>query len=217
MNDDRLDDTIRELSREYHRPPPTPREEMWEAIEAARRAERPLAARWYRAWVAWGVGIAAVLLVGVGLGRLSVRPAVLPPPTAAADPAPAAVGGGTAYRMATTQHLGQAELLLTSFRAEARSGEIDARVGTWAGELLSTTRLLLDSPAGADPALRPLLEDLELVLVQLSQLPADDSTEEAWQEVELATDAIEEARMLPKIRTAIQEQAPAMPISQEGL
>jgi hypothetical protein len=45
----------------------------------------------------------------------------------------------------------------------------------WARDLLTTTRLLLDSPAGADPARRELLETLELVLVQIARLPRADS------------------------------------------
>lgn len=213
MNEDRLDELIQDLSHEHNHPPPTPREEMWAAIQEARLAEARRIP-FHRGWIAAGVGIAAVLMVGVGLGRLSVRPGAAPP--AAAVGAPAAAGPeGTAYRLVTAQHLGQAELLLTSFRAEARSGEVDARVAEWAKELLTTTRLLLDSPAGADPELRALLDDLELVLVQLSHLPADDSTQEARQEVELVTDAMEEAAVLPKIRTALQEGR--APLTQEEL
>jgi hypothetical protein len=211
MSGDRLDDLIRDLSRGYHSPPRVPRDEMWTAIQAAREEEIHPRFRRYHRWLAWGVGIAAVLMVGVGLGRLSVRPEVAAPPVAAAPSLPMPVAGSTgetAYRVAATQHLGQAEVLLTAFRTEARAGEIDARVGVWAKDLLSTTRLLLDSPAGEDPKLRTLLEDLELVLVQLSHLPPDDSTQEAKQEVEMVTNAIEEARMLPKIRTALQGGTP---------
>jgi hypothetical protein len=89
-------------------------------------------------------------------------------------------------------------------------------VAVWSKDLLSTTRLLLDSPAGADPQLRALLEDLELVLVQLSQLPADDATQEAKQEVEMVTDAIEEGGVLPKIRTALQANTPTA-LNEEAL
>jgi hypothetical protein len=220
MNDERLDETILEIARDYHTPPPPPREEMWAAIQAAREEEDVFPIfRWRRGWVAWGVGIAAVLMVGIGLGRLSVRPEAAPPMAAVSESLPAPMAGGTgetAYRVVATQHLGQAELLLTSFRAEARSGAVDARVAVWSKDLLSTTRLLLDSPAGADPQLRALLEDLELVLVQLSQLPADDATQEAKQEVEMVTDAIEEGGVLPKIRTALQANTPTA-LNEEAL
>jgi hypothetical protein len=214
MNEEKMDEMIRDLARDFNSPPPTPREEMWAAIQAAREDEKviPLS-RWRRDRIAWGVGIAAVLMVGIGLGRLSVRPegaAVAPVAVEETMPAPlvGSESGETAYRVVTTQHLGQAEMLLTSFRAEARAGEIDARVGVWAVDLLSTTRLLLDSPAGDDPELKALLEDLELVLVQLSHLPPNERTQEARQEVEMVTDAIEEGGVLPKIRTALQGGTP---------
>jgi hypothetical protein len=152
-------------------------------------------------------------MVGIGLGRLSVRPEQpAAAPVAFEEPVSAPMvgseSGETAYRVVATQHLGRAEMLLTSFRTEARAGEIDERVGVWAKDLLSTTRLLLDSPAGDDPGLKLLLEDLELVLVQLSHLPANDATQEAKQEVEMVTDAIEEGGVLPKIRTALQGGTP---------
>ncbi len=213
MNDEKMDEMIRDLARDYNSPPATPRDEMWAAIQAAREEEDvfPIS-RWRRGRFAWAVGIAAVLMVGIGLGRLSVRPEQGGAPVAIQEGVPAAMpggdGGDTPYRVAATQHLGRAEVLLTSFRTEARAGEIDARVGVWAKDLLSTTRLLLDSPAGEDAQLRVLLEDLELVLVQLSHLPPNDATQAAQQEVEMVTDAIEEGGVLPKIRTALQGGTP---------
>lgn len=213
MTDDAFDETIRGAARGYHHPPPTPREEMWAAIEADRREARRFTPG-YGSWAGWAVGIAAVLMMGIGLGRLSVRPAAGPRIAATAATAPEREE--TAYRLAATQHLGRAEVLLTDFRAEARSGEVDARVGALARELLSNTRLLLDSPAGVDPKLRKVLEDLELVLAQLSQLPADESTRGAKQEVQMVNDAIDQARVLPKLRSAIGGVA-APALSQERL
>ncbi|MGI9077271.1 MAG: hypothetical protein ACR2G6_08075 [Gemmatimonadaceae bacterium] len=77
----------------------------------------------------------------------------------------------SAYRVAAIQHLTQMEMLLTSFRAEAQGGRVvDDQLSVWAADLLGTTRLLLDSPAGDDQRLKRLLEDLELVLAQIAQL-----------------------------------------------
>lgn len=39
MTDDRIDQRLRELARDYHRPPAVPREELWARI-AAERARR---------------------------------------------------------------------------------------------------------------------------------------------------------------------------------
>ncbi|MGH7539883.1 MAG: hypothetical protein ACRELC_02685, partial [Gemmatimonadota bacterium] len=74
----------------------------------------------------------------------------------------------TAVRYATLDHFGRAEALLTSFRAGG--GFEDAEVARWADDLLAQTRLLLDLSAEHDPALRPLLEELELVLAQIAGL-----------------------------------------------
>ena len=97
MNEEKMDETIRDLARDYDSPPPTPRDEMWAAIQAAREDDVvfPIS-RWQRVdrgKFAWAVGIAAVLMVGIGLGRLSVRPQPAAAPVAAIEetmPAPLA-------------------------------------------------------------------------------------------------------------------------------
>ena len=40
MMDDRLDEQLKDLAAEYNRPPETPREEMWAAIQKNRAAYR---------------------------------------------------------------------------------------------------------------------------------------------------------------------------------
>jgi hypothetical protein len=77
----------------------------------------------------------------------------------------------TPFRVATMQHLVATEALLVALRTDARAGRSDTTIATWAGDLLGTTRLLIDSPAAKDPQLKQLLEDLELVLAQISRLP----------------------------------------------
>ena len=63
-----------------------------------------------------------------------------------------------------------------------------------------TTRLLLDSPAAAsDPRLKNLLEDLELVLAQLSQLPA----EHGKTELNLIREALVQRDVVPRLRSAV--------------
>src|SRR4029079_11650448 len=84
---------------------------------------------------------------------------------------PSAPTPSSAYQLTTVRHLSEAEALLTSFRQRSNSDQqMDAQLGVWARQLLSNTRLLLDSPVANDPQRRPLLEDLELVLVQIVQL-----------------------------------------------
>ena len=69
----------------------------------------------------------------------------------------------------------------------------------WARDLLTSTRLLLDSPAAADPRLGPLLGDLETVLVQIVQLPAA----RAAQERQIIAQSLDEGDLLTQLRTAV--------------
>ena len=107
------------------------------------------------------------------------------------------------YRLAAIQTLSQAEALLTAYRASdiAKTNVPAARqLGLWGREVLSSTRLLIDSPAGDDPQLRSLLNDLELVLVQIIRLSGAplDSSERA-----LIDKALRDRDLLPRIRTAV--------------
>jgi hypothetical protein len=133
-------------------------------------------------------------------GPDATRPTVptAPRPGAAADPA-------MPYQLAAVQHMSRAEALLTTFRAGARAGTVDEGVQPWARDLLSSTRLLLDSPAGQDPALRALLGDLELVLAQIVQLPAQRRTEE----VQLIDRQLDADGVITRLRTAVPAGMPA--------
>jgi hypothetical protein len=171
MTHEGFEERLREAARDYHTPPATPREEMWAAI-AARRAAPPA---WrVSPWLRWGVGIAAVLLLGIGIGRLTV-PARGRAPLGGAV-AEAGNGDGP-YRTAATQYLSRTEAFLTGFRADAGTGQLESGFGASARELLTATRLLLDSPAGHDARLRALLEDLELVLAQIARYESGDDVQ----------------------------------------
>ena len=85
----------------------------------------------------------------------------------------AAPSTGVAYRVAAQQYFTRTEVLLTEFRSQQSHGRLDPQFLASARDLLMTTRLLLDSPAADDARLKPLLEDLELVLAQITQLQTD--------------------------------------------
>jgi hypothetical protein len=79
----------------------------------------------------------------------------------------------TLYHAAAVQTLVQAEALLTTYRRADDASRDTASIrqaARWARDVLSSTRLLLDSPAAKDVQLRSLLTDLELVLAQIVQL-----------------------------------------------
>lgn len=98
--DDRIDDILNEAGHDYHEPPATPRDLMWQRIQAARAAERvtmaPAApapdiapARSRRLMpLAWVTGVAALLALGIGIGRSMEHTPHAAPPAVATAPAP---------------------------------------------------------------------------------------------------------------------------------
>ena len=104
-----------------------------------------------------------------------------------------------AYTLATVRHFTAVEALLTSYQTTPHDARGDAQMASWARALLSQTRLLLDSPAAADPARRKLLEDLELVLVQMTQLsPADTPIDR-----EMIDGSVRHNDVITRLRTAV--------------
>src|SRR2546429_2896837 len=67
MTDERFERRLVDAAQDYHRPPATPREEMWRQIVAARQARRRRRVM-LRPPPPWGEGIAAVLALGVAIG-----------------------------------------------------------------------------------------------------------------------------------------------------
>lgn len=206
-DDEPLDPELRDAARAYHEPPEVPREALWTRIQLRRAAEPSaapgdppaarVAARSPR-FLVWGAGIAALLALGVGIGRLSVH--VRPPLRADATPIAAAPArDDAAYRLAAAEHLGQAEAFLTLFRASVREGHRERLAPAAARQLLATNRLLLDSPAAADPRLRFLLQDLELVLAEIAQL----APERRHEDLKLITDGLDRDGMLVRLRAAV--------------
>jgi hypothetical protein len=240
MLDDRLDDLLNEAARDYNNPPETPREAIWDRIVAERAAD-PGAAEphkriakvrrsvWHRTKrhpgsvraparptlrrLFLGAGIAAVLALGIGLGRLSTNagnptagPVVTPAPVATQT---AARGSSTAYQLAATEYLSQSEAFLTLFRASVRHNAGNERLGSaTARQLLATNRLLLDSPAGSDAKTRLLLQDLELVLAEIAQL----SPESRQRDLDLITEGLERGGVMSRLRTAV----PSGPSTTQG-
>jgi hypothetical protein len=186
-DDDQLPERLQAAARAYHAPGDTPREEMWRAI-AAERARRTVARRGMRR-LQWGLALAATLVLGIGIGRM-IHWAGAPLPESR---------GSAAYTVAAGQYLARAEVLLTDFRAESRSGRLDPQFVAAARDLLTTTRLMLDSPAGEDQHLRPLLQDLELVLAQISQLRPESGQRS---DLDLIKQSMSQSSVLTRLRAA---------------
>lgn len=191
MNDDQLDERLREAARSYNAPPETPREEMWARIEAARARPSPRVLEFKPRRVLWAAAAAAVLALGIGIGRVSVGPQT----TAWKGPS----ANATTYRLAAQEHLSQSEAFLTLFRTSIEERSDHRLASASARQLLASNRLLLDSPAAVDPATRLLLEDLELVLAEIAQL----SPRSREEDLELIRDGMERGNVMPRLRTAV--------------
>jgi hypothetical protein len=196
MTDERFEDFLRRTLDELEPVPPAPREQMWAQIDQARRftrqAERKSSRR---VWINWGVGLAAMLAVGVGIGRMTARPEIGPAAPAAAPLADVTPNPMT-YRVAVQQHLNRAETLLTSFRTQPNAtANADLQLALLARDLLSSTRLLLDSPAAQDPKVAALLVDLELILAQVARM-----TNPSADEREIIQEGLDRTAVLPRLR-----------------
>ena len=261
-NPNEFDDQVRAHARDYNVPGDVPRDRMWARIQEARAsAHAPVVSidsrtrrATRRVWLQRVGAVAAVLIVGFGIGRLyerassptvGVAQTTTPPdtnlvPESPSGPRSTAVQspdtrvaerpssvpasqpsrrdgrvpdntasergterGGTnmAYRLAMLQHLAGTEAMLISFRAAAKSGDVDAQLTSWARDLLTTTRLMQASPVTTDPTMKRLLDDLELVLVQIAQYTAKG--EHRAEELDLIEHSIERRGVLPKLRTTI--------------
>jgi hypothetical protein len=149
----------------------------------------------------WGVGLAATLVLGIGIGMNLDR--LGPSGPSAGDVESTASSGledrdSGIYHMVALGHLSRTEAFLSMFRTDVRAGRTDYQIASPARELLTTTRLLQGSQAIRDQRLRELLDELELVLVQIAQLRPDLDGEDA----ELVTQAIEQRSVLLRLRAA---------------
>ncbi|HEY5086459.1 MAG TPA: hypothetical protein VII66_03785 [Gemmatimonadaceae bacterium] len=112
---------------------------------------------------------------------------------------PSAAARSTAYSLATVRHFTAVEALLTSYQSAQHDAANDAQLAAWARSLLSQTRLLLDSPAATDPMRNKLLQDLELILVQMTQLsPANTSIDR-----ESLDGSMNHSAVITRLRTAV--------------
>ena len=194
MTEEKFEEFLKDALHDLDPVPPAPRDEMWAGIQR----ERALQTRTRRThtWVTWGVGLAAMLAIGVGIGRMTsvqVQNADAPAPRVAVNTTPAPVNR-TAYRLAVAEYMSSAEAMLTSFRTQPK-GQADPQIAEWAQDLLTNTRLLLDSPAADDPKVAALLEDLELIIAQIARMSAPSIVER-----EIIRDGMNKTAVLPRLR-----------------
>jgi hypothetical protein len=203
-DDDRFDAWLKEASAGYNALPSdaaVPKDEMWRAIAQARAASRtPSVTRLVprTPWVL-AAAAAALLAVGIGIGRMTQTEQ----PSIARSTAPDSQMPAT-YGVASTRHLTSAEAFVTAVRMSSYAAR-DTAIQRWARELLTDTRLLLDSPAGEDQRRRTLLEDLELLLVQVMELENSRTSDTN----ELLLDKTQQDQLLTRLRANVPAGPPA--------
>jgi hypothetical protein len=208
MGDEKFEEFLQREARAYNNPPASvPRDEMYAAIVAARVARPKIEDRRPRTpRIAW-IGMAATLVVGVAIGKFALNQHDAVPAVVAVQGhrgvAQALSDTSTAsYARAATAQLVRAEALLTAYSAggSAPNAGVDKQLSSWARDILSNTRLLLDSPAADDPARRRLLQDLELVLVQMVQRSPAAGAGEERAHIERSLDR---TQVLSRLRSAL--------------
>jgi hypothetical protein len=100
--------------------------------------------------------------------------------------------------VAMEEHLARTVALLTKVRNEDPVNGPASDLSSGARELLGTTRLLLDEPRLRDERTRRLLQDLELVLVQITYVRGSaPATQRA------PSETMRETNLLPRVRAAV--------------
>lgn len=214
MDERELEQHLRKLGEEWRVAPEPPLDRMWARIEGRIHAAPVGSWRWTRRFLP----LAAMLVLGFGIGQLV--PSLLRSPAEpgtgplASAPSPDGVPVQEAVNApfvgVAANYLERVTALLVTLAAESadsRRGESVEYSTAQARDLLVTTRLMMDAPEPLDPRLRVLLEDLELVLAQIVQLPSRPSAPD----VSLIDQALDQRDVLPRLRVFLAEHNPSLP------
>jgi hypothetical protein len=219
MSDRQFDELLKETLEEYGAPPETPKDQIWRSVAAERR--KVVALPWWRRPITridvLAAAAAAVLLVagGIWVGRttLSGPGARSAPAATVTAEAPGVTdgvvdlgmsrGAGDPDRevlmLAANRYLSRTESFLTRYRAGDPALMNDEKTREWARRSLTDVRLLIDSPAGEDPELKPLLLELEIVLARVLQASGEESSAGR----ERVQERLSDQSLLPRLRSLI--------------
>ena len=205
MSEDRLDKIIDTAADHYNVPPVNPPfEQMWTAIEAEAFAPKvqsiapaPRTSLVNNPWLR----MAAVLVLGVAIGRFTTTKQPTETSSEMVASTQPAIDVEASYQLSAERYLGAAVTLVAGLPKQLQSGRIDSAYVARASESLTHLRMLMDSPAASNPRLRALFDDLELVLVQVVQMPAGGSAIDA----KLIRQAMQEKDVMPRLVDAVAE------------
>jgi hypothetical protein len=194
MNDEKFEDLVKQMSQEHNTPPETPRERMWERIDADRQAKRQIVRPRFGRSLLPGSGFTrmaaaavAILAIGISVGKMLpqggggsgeraeaptgelVVPVSGPGQGPGQGSGPEAVTAVPAdarlfYNQSAASLFGRADVLLTDFRTSACAESEVELTSDWAGALLLQTRLLMGAASDCDDPADKQLLDLLLDL-----------------------------------------------------
>ncbi len=173
MDEQELDKLLDDASRRWRMPVDPPLDAIWSAVEA--EAFQQPAHQRTPGWGMVGIAAALALIVGAAGGGYAVHRGIVPPPPPTTGlPAVQAstMPDNDPNQRAMGELLGRTAVLLAALPGDGKSAPLDPQISSEGARLLSTTRILLDSPVGSDARLRNLLQDLETVLAQVARLGA---------------------------------------------
>jgi hypothetical protein len=205
-DDSKFDEFLRRETSGYDEPVAPPAEAIWAAIEQdVARAIQPRrgVGRATPLWIGIGLALAATLVIGVGLGRWSVASNTARRAGVSRDSLDDSARAAAIAEASVIQYLGDAEVFLTSVRADLKSGRRETDRAARSRQLLTRTRLLLASREARSPAVDLLLRDLELLLAEISALPPDGRSIDE----RLIDERLQHGTILPRIRTTLPTQS----------
>ena len=199
-DDEKFDDFLRTAAGDYNAPTTPRADAIWTAIEPeVARAIAPKSRSVATRFVFVGAAAAAMLVLGVGIGRWTSHPSepLTARPTASATTDSSVTGNHA--RAVTLDHLADAEVFLTTVRYELESGVPDTDRAARSRELLMRTRVLLGASHRRSPEVARLLEDLELLLAEIAALPPHRSSMDR----KLLDESIRDGNVIPRIRATL--------------
>ena len=179
MNEQDFKKLLSQARQTHNVPPEVPSERMWQAVEAG--GVKPISRPGFQLWKP-ALAMAAVLVIGIGIGRWSTPETLntaVSELSVPEDKTPDRVS--ELYQVTAFALFDRAEALLTDFRMEGCRAQQMESTSRWAGNLLTQTRVLQNSPAAENVELANLLTDLELVLAQIITINPDHCAQDvAW-------------------------------------
>jgi hypothetical protein len=200
MDEKKLDALLDEAARTWRVPIDPPLDQIWDGVAAEAFVER--SRHGAPGWTMVGVAAAAALVVGALGGRYTARAAIVPPPPNTVTGVPGVRASATIThdpnQQAMGELLGRTAVLLAALPGDTAASGLNPQINSEGARLLTTTRLLLDSPVGSDARLRNLLQDLELVLAQVARL----EPKHRENDIQFIQTALDEHDIVPRLRSA---------------